>query len=48
MPRGFALDVGVAHSVMTPAVVTRAILLVLDRVTQRLPSGPVVMCAGPL
>ena len=48
MPNGPLFAVGVAYSVMAPAVVTRPILPTLSSVNQRLPSGPAAMPYGPL
>src|SRR5512142_562116 len=42
------LAVGMANSVITPAVVIRPILLPSASVNQRAPSGPAVMPAGAL
>jgi hypothetical protein len=48
MPRGSLLAVGIANSVVVPAVVIRPILLANCSVNQRLPSGPTAMPHGPL
>jgi len=48
MSDGKLSGVGMANSVMVPAVVIRPILLAPNSVNQRAPSGPAVMPTGKL